>query len=287
VIAYGFAPASGQMQIRAVNADGSEDRKLIEFRIGLNHADWSPDGQKIAAVGYMDSTFTTWSIHVFNADGSNPVRLTTTTGAADSEPAWSPDGTHILFTRIEFTSGNQYRSDLWLMNADGGDQKMVVADGYTGKWSPDGTRLLYTSNKTGNYEIYTSSIDGADEQRLTETSADESYPSWSPDGKWIVFCASTGEWNTSESGITNEIYLMNSDGTAVRQLTDNHAYDGNPRWSPDGSLLAFSSDIAEPGHYDIFVMDADGANIKQVTHTPSGARAINPIWRPVPLTQSK
>ena len=55
VIAYGFGSASGQYQIRVINVDGSEDRKLIDFRIGLNHADWSPDGQKIAVVGYMDS----------------------------------------------------------------------------------------------------------------------------------------------------------------------------------------------------------------------------------------
>jgi TolB protein len=280
VIAYCYAPASGKMQINVINVDGSEDRKLIDSTHGVNHADWSPNGRKIAAVVYMDPSNTTWSTHVFNADGSNPVRLTQTSGAADSEPAWSPDGTHILFTRNNFISGYQFRSSLWLMNADGSDQHRVVTDGFAGKWSPDGTRLIYSSNKTGNHELYTSSIDGTDEQRLTDTADDESYPAWSPDGKQIAFSVSTGEWNAPESLGTYEIYVMNSDGTDKRQLTDNDAYDGNPRWSPDGSLIAFSSDRAGPEHFDVYVMDADGANIRQVTHTPPGARAINPIWRP-------
>ena len=118
------------------------------------------------------------------------------------------------------------------------------------------------------------------EKRLTNTSADEAYPAWSPDGKQIAFSVSTGVWNTPESTSTFEIYVMNADGTGRRQLTDNTAADSNPRWSPDGSLLAFISDRAESNHHDVFVMDADGTNIRQVTHTPSGARAINPIWRP-------
>jgi Tol biopolymer transport system component len=281
VIAYTLGdPASGRMQLNIVNLDGSEDRKLISLGFGVNHSDWSPDGQKIAAVRYMDASFSTWSIYVFDADGSNPVRLTTTTGAEDSEPAWSPDGAQILFSRIEFTSNTELRSDLWLMNADGGDQHIVVADGFAGKWSPDGKRIIYASNKTGNYEIYTSNTDGTNEKRLTDTSADEAYPVWSPDGKQIVFSASTGVWNTPESVRTFEIYVMNADGSGRRQLTDNTAADGNPRWSPDGSLLTFTSDRAASEHYDVYVMEADGTNVRQVTHTPSGARAINPIWQP-------
>ena len=280
VIAYCFAPPSGRMQINVINVDGSDDRALINYRSGVNHLDWSPDGQKIAAVSYMDSSFTTWSIYVFNADGSNPLRLTNTTGVADSDPAWSPDGAQILFTRIEFISSYHFRSDLWLMNADGSEQRLLVPGGFVGKWFPDGSRIIYTANRTGNYEIYIANIDGTNERRLTDTSADESYPSWSPDSNRIVFTASTGEWNSPDSQNTFEIFIMNADGSGMRQLTNNTATDVYPRWSPDGSLLVFSSDRAESYHFDIYVMDANGTFIRQVTHTPTGARAINPVWRP-------
>lgn len=280
VLAYCYAPASGRMQLNIVNLDGTEDRKLIDSQFGINHMDWSPDGQKIVAVVYMDSSFSTWSIHLFNADGSNPVRLTDDAGVADSEPAWSPDGTRILFTRVRFVSERQYTSEIWLMNADGSDQKTVVEDGFAAKWSPDGTRIIFSSGKTGNYELYTSNPDGTDEQRLTHTDSNESYPSWSPDGAQIVFTSSTGEWNSTESEATYEIFVMNTDGTGLRQLTDNNISDGTPRWSPDGTHITFASDLTGSGQYNIFVMDGSGTNILQVTHVPEGTRAINPVWMP-------
>ncbi|MRR32250.1 hypothetical protein EG834_18420, partial [bacterium] len=139
VIIYSFVPISGHMQLHEINLDGTEDRVLATSHFGVNHMDWAPDGQKLAAVVYMDSSFTTWSIYVFDADGSNPVRLTDSVGAADSEPAWSPDGTCILFSRIQFTSEREYTSRIMMMNADGSDQKVIVEDGFAAKWSPDGT----------------------------------------------------------------------------------------------------------------------------------------------------
>lgn len=281
-IAHGFFPASGLAEIRAVNLDGSQDRKLIDYSLGLNHADWSPDGRKIAVVAYMDNRYETWSIFVFDADGRNPVRVTQELGTAHSEPAWSLDGTRLLFSRIAFRPNDQFDSELWLVNADGGNPRLVVADGFAGKWHPDGTRIIYSSNKTGNHEIYTAALDGSGEQRLTDTSADESYPAWSPDGRQIVFCRSTGVWNSAASQPTREIFTMNADGTGARQLTENRAPDGNARWSPDGSQLVFSSDRAEPERYDVYVMNADGTDVRQVTHVPSGTRALSPVWRSTP-----
>jgi Tol biopolymer transport system component len=278
VIAYCYQPMTGGSlhQIYAINADGSDNRRMIQASIGLNHHEWSPDAQKIAAVGYADPS--TWSIYVFDADGSDLTRLTNVSGVLDSEPSWSPDGAKIAFTRIYPDQDN--REEIWVMKADGSDPLWIGVEGLAAKWSPDGSRFIYTSNRSGNYEIYTADIDGTDEQQLVSTSADESFPTWSPDGRQIAYSASTGEWNTIENSQTYEIYVMDADGTNVHQLTHNTAYDGNPRWSPDGSLLVFSSDLAETGHWEIYVMNADGSSVKQVTHTPSNATAINPVWRP-------
>jgi TolB protein len=282
VIAYCYQPLTGSSlhQIYAINLDGSDNRRLIEAPVGLNHHDWSPDGQKIAAVGY--ATPSTWSIYVFDVDGGDLTRLTNTPGVWDSEPAWSPDGTRIAFTRIYPDQDD--RQEVWVMNADGSEQRWIGVEGFAAKWAPDGSRFIYTSNRSGNYEIYTAKIDGTDEQQVTSTSANESFPTWSPDGGQIAYCASTGEWNTVENTDTYELYVMDADGTHVRQLTDNAAYDGNPRWSPDGApgggFIVFSSDRAETGHWEVYVMNADGSNVRRVTNTPSNATAINPVWRP-------
>jgi TolB protein len=278
VIAYCYQPNtdSSLKQIYAINADGSDNRSMIEASVGLNHHDWSPDAQKMAAVGYASQS--TSSIYVFGVEDGNLTRLTNTSGVWDSEPSWSPDGARIAFTRIYPDQGK--REEVWVMDADGGDQHWIGVEGLAAKWSPDGSRFIYTSNRSGNYEIYTSNIDGTNERQWTNTSANESFPTWSPDGSRIAYSASTGEWNTMENTTTNEIYVMDAEGTNVHQLTDNTAYDSYPRWSPDGSLIVFSSDRAETGHWEVFVMNADGSSVRQLTHTLSNATAINPVWRP-------
>jgi TolB protein len=271
--------------IFTINSDGTENKPLIAAAIGLNHLDWSPDGKYLVAVGYMDATFTTWSIHTFAADGTNLKRITSKTGVADSEPAWSPDGTKITFTRVFWNSdGTMGRTELWVTNIDGSGQHYIGIEGFASKWSPDGTRLIYSSQKSGNYEIYTCLIDGTNEQCLTNTSAHESYPVWSSDGKQIAFCASTGVFNTQEALVTYEVYLMNTDGTNIRQLTNNNCYDGYPRWSPDNTRLVFNSDMHDNGQHEIYTMNIDGTNIKRVTNTTRGATALNPVWRPRTLT---
>jgi TolB protein len=278
VIAYCYQPMTGGSlhQIYAINLDGSDNRKVIQASVGLNHHDWSPDGQKIAAVGYVSSS--TWSIYVYDFATDDLARLTTTSGVLDSEPSWSPDGSSIAFNR--FQSDQESRAEIWVMNADGSDQHWIGVEGFAAKWSPDGNRFIYSSDRSGNYEIYTANIDGMDEQQLTQSSTDETFPTWSPDGSQIAYSASTGEWNTIENTNTYEIFVMDADGANVRQLTDNASYDGNPRWSQDGTRIIFSSDRGEIGHWEIYVMNADGSDVRRVTTTPSSATAINPVWRP-------
>jgi len=278
VIAYCYQPQkNGVHQIYTIHEDGSNNQKVIEAPIGLNHHDCYPDGTKYAAVGYVGSDFSTWSIHVFKADGTNLVRLTTEEGVWDSEPAWSPDGKRIAFTRTYPQQNN--RKELWLMNADGSNQHYIGVEGFAAKWSPDGTRFIYTSKRPDKYEIYTCAVDGTDERQLTDTAANESLPVYSPDGSQIAYCASTGKYNMPENIKTFEIYVMKSDGTGVRQLTDNDFCDYYPRWSPDGSRFVFNSDRHEANRWEVYVMNTDGTNVHRVTNSPSGITAIAPVWK--------
>ncbi len=279
VIAYCHQPQRDDIhQIFTIEQDGSNNQKVIDAPIGLNHHDCSADGKKYVAVGYVGAGFSTWSIHTFDADGTNLVRLTTEEGVWDTEPSWSPDGSRIAFTRI-YPKENR-REELWVMNADGSDQHSIGIEGFAAKWSPDGTRLIYASKRPGRYDIYTCAADGTDERQLTETEgADESYPVYSPDGSRIAFCASTGEYNTPENIKTVEIYTMDSDGAGVMQLTDNECMDGLPRWSPDGTRFAFSSDRLEAFRWEVYMMNADGTDVRRITHSAPGVTAINPVWK--------
>jgi WD40 repeat protein len=278
VIAYCYQPQKNDVhQIFTIHDDGSNDRKVIDAPIGLNHHDCSANGKKYVAVGYVGADFSTWSIHTFDADGENLVRLTTEEGVWDTEPAWSPDGDRIAITRIHPKENR--REELWVMNADGSDQHNIGVEGFAAKWSPDGMRLIYASKRPDKYDIYTCAVDGTDERQLTDTEADESFPVYSPDGSRIAFCASTGEYNTPENIKTLEIYTMNPDGTGLLQLTDNECFDGYPRWSPDGSRFAFSSDRHEAFRWEVYVMNTDGTDVRRVTHSPPDVTSINPVWK--------
>jgi TolB protein len=277
-IAYCFQPHKGGIhQIYTIDEDGSNDRKVIDAQIGLNHQDCSADGKKYVAVGYVGADFSTWSIHTFDADGENLVRLTRKEGVWDSEPSWSPDGKRIAFTRI-FPKENR-REELWMMNSDGSDQHYIGIEGFASKWLPDGSRLIYASKRPDRYDIYTCAADGTDEEQLTDTDANELMPVYSPDGSRIAFCALTGEMDNPENIKTMEIYTMNPDGSGVLQLTDNDCCDGYPRWSPDGSRFVFSSDRQEAFKWEVYVMNADGTDVRRVTHSVPDVTSVNPVWK--------
>lgn len=275
-IAYCLQPVdgSGLHQIYIIHADGTGNRRLIDADIGLNHHSWSPDGSRLAAVGYIhDIENWTWSIYAFSADGADLVRLTTVQGVWDSEPAWSPDGRQISFTRIY--PDREYREELWVMNADGSEGRWMGLTGFAAQWSPDGGRLVYAATRDGRRDLYTCAVDGTDERRLTNTDATEDFPAWSPDGERIAFARS------ADGGYENwEIWVMNSDGSDELQLTENDSYDSYPKWSPDGLKFAFGSDRSRPNHWEVYVMNADGSDVVRVTQLRSGLTAINPVWRP-------
>jgi len=94
--------------------------------------------------------------------------------------------------------------------------------------------------------------------------------SLSPNGREIAMEGSSGsrDW---------EIYVMHADGSALRQLTDSHAYDVGPQWSPDGRRIVFTS--YRDGNAQIYVMNADGSG--QTNFSRSHAGDESPTWVPV------
>ena len=271
VIAYCFQPMEqGIHEIYVIDEGGDNNMKLINATIGLNHPDISADGQRVVCVGYVP----TGSIHVFNIDGTGLTRLTNTSNVTDYQPAWSPDGTQIAFTRIY---GSWVKVELWIMNSDGSNQHYIGVEGSAAKWSTDGNSLIYSSKVSGNYDIYTCDTDGSNVQRLTTTVLNETNPAYSPDGAQIAYCGFTDENNSS----TYEIYKMNSDGTNNSKLTNNNFMDSNPRWSPDGTRFVFGSDRHEVNKWEVYIMNVDGSNVHRVTNSPSGITAINPVWMPL------
>jgi TolB protein len=142
-----------------------------------------------------------------------------------------------------------------------------VSDSYPVE-SPDGTKIAFQSNRTGNWEIYMMSADGKNLKQLTQNSASDNTPCWSPDGKRILFVS---ERDGKE--YDSEIYIMNEDGSQQKRLTNQLGDDSHPKFTPDGMHIIFNSARTSPDLSidwslqinEIFMMDMDGKNIKQLT----------------------
>lgn len=216
-----------------------------------------------------------------NVDGSDVVRLVN--DRADyTGPDWSPDGRQIVFAS---TRGGNANFDLYAMNADGSGIRRIhgTPDAeFAPSWSPVGDRIAFQhrTNVRSGWDIYTVKVDGTDLRRITDSLLDDELPDWSPDGSRIVYQAGR---------TTRNIYTIRSDGTDLQQLT---AYTntvlGAPAWSPDGSRIAFNSTLHQIdtgersfGEYEIYVMDTDGSNLRQLTHLSGPDRAqLYPSWSP-------
>ena len=221
-------------------------------------------------------------IFAMNPDGSAQKDLTKDHGSSDSQPAWSPDG-----SRIAFTSDRTGTNEIWVMNADGTGQVQLTTDAAPVSdsqpaWSPDGTRIAFTRDPDGtgtNAQILSmNATDGAGQVQLTTDPppVSNSQPAWSPDGTRIAF--------TSNRDGNDEVYLMNADGTAQADLTNDPAADSKPAFSPDqGTKVVFQSD--RTGDEEIYWTQVPNGSPLQIALqsdlTFNAASDAEPSWQPM------
>jgi TolB protein len=243
------------LQVRTIFPDGTGDRLIAQ---GGGPA-WAPDGNRIA-YGKDGQIF------VARADGSDAHAVAN--GLA--VPAWSPDGIHLAYLR----DGDIFVTDVFA----GGETNLTNSTNAERDpaWSPDGTKIAFARDvfsPSTHGDVWVMDADGSNQVNLTDDGFsvdDELEPDWSPDGTRIAY-------RRGLQGNTDEVYVMNADGTGVTQLTLNSVSDGAPAWSPDGTKIAFSTFTG--ALFRVFVMNSDGSS--PVPVTPSGLSAHVPDWQPV------
>ena len=228
---------------------------------------FSPDGKRmvyLVVVAGKEQLFTA------NVDGSDPVQVTH--DAIDHEdPAWSLDGRRIAYVAL---SGDSSR--IWAMDVDGTharplsppDRKVIHP-----RWNPDGRHLAWCTTddldppRKNDAEIQQMDL-ATGKIEVLLTGGINTYPAFSPDGKFIAYRHFVGE--------NSEVFVADANGSNPRNITNSPAFDGWPAWSPGGKRLAFSSN--RNSSYQIHVMDPDGSNVRLVANTEG--RATYPQWRP-------
>ena len=274
-----------------MKADGSQLTRVSDGR-GKTTCGWFfPDGKRLffGSSTAHDSTcpprpdpskgyvwpLDKYDIFTVNRDGSNLERLTNY-NVYTAEGVLSPDGKKIVFTSLK--DGDL---DIYTMNVDGTDvRRLTNSVGYDGGpwWSPDGKRIVYRAHhpkdsaeiaaykgllaqgliRPSKVELYVMNADGSDNRQITAVGGANFGPSWTPDGRKIIFASN---FVAPRSG-NFELYLVDAAASMagpdkLEQITFSPTFDGFPMFSPDGKTLIFASNRHgdKPNETNLFIAD--------------------------------
>jgi Tol biopolymer transport system component/DNA-binding winged helix-turn-helix (wHTH) protein len=252
-----------------VSVDAGEKKRLTtppRSVIGDCSPAFSPDGKTLAFVRVISAVV--GEVYLVSTDGGEPRRLTFS-GVGVSTLTWTADGREIIYSVRQGGKGRLFRAPV-----DGGAAQVVTVTGSDAQYptaARQGNRLAWRMN-TDNSDIYRIPLNGELEgagppSKLIASTADESSPRFSPDGKRIVF-------SSNRSG-SDEIWLCGSDGESPLRLTSFRGpLSGSPNWSPDGKQIVFDS--RPEGNADLYVIGSDGGQPRRLTTDP--AEDIVPSW---------
>src|ERR1044071_287700 len=175
------------------------------------------------------------------------------------------------------------RSVVYVLPSTGGTPRRVTArsPSYLHGWAPDGRSLVYTGERDGEFDIYTISVEGGDEVRLTDAKGLDDGPEYSPDGRFIYF-------NSTRTGLM-QLWRMKADGTGQERLTSDEFNNWFPHPSPDGKwlvFLSFGQDVRPEDHpfykrVYVRLMPAGGGPARVLAYVYGGQGTINvPSWSP-------
>ncbi len=265
-------------QLRTVNLETGEIRTIGVDGDAVQPR-WSPHGHRIAFWSYSLSELNYRDIWTVPADGGEPVPLTNDEHI-DWDPVWSPDGRYIYFA-----SNRGGTESLWRVAVEEetgivqGPPELVttsVAAAIGGiTISGDGQRIAYSANvRKANLHAISFDPDAeavvGESIGITQGSKRTTNPDPATDGEWLAF-------NFMPGGGQADIAIIRTDGTGLRQLTNApHHANFMPRWSPDGSQIAFYSQRF--GNWEIWTIKPDGSGLKQLTETPYDINHI--AWAP-------
>lgn len=254
-IAFRSANPGGDYQIFVMNADGTGRKQLTTSPTAKQEPTWSPDGTRIAYVANSfnvdgETDLEIWTMKAVPQSNTNkPVNLTdNSSGLNDTQPAWSPDGSKIAFTRSQ---------DIWVMNSDGSGAANLTPN------SPAGcSPTCYQGGDT--------------------------YPAWSPDGSKIAYVHGYGPpTNPYAGGGLANIWVMDANpATTDWTNLSNTASESStmPAWSPNGTKIAYVGTASDSTDRNIYTMDASGSISSRTPIDTDTAHDINPDWQPITLS---
>ncbi|HSJ09189.1 MAG TPA: hypothetical protein VK928_04725 [Longimicrobiales bacterium] len=237
-------------------------------------------------------------IFTMNTDGTD-VRMVSTGKGRTTCAYYFPAGDRILYSSThehspecpptpDFSMGYVwplFAYDIYTAKPDGSDLRKIgssAAYDAEATISPDGSRIVFTSTRAGDLEIYTMNADGSDVRRITNEPGYDGGAFFSPDGTKIVYRARHPETPEELADYRRllgqnlirpsklDIYVMDTDGSNRRRVTNNGAANFAPFMHPDGRRIIFSSNMGDPAgrNFDLYLINIDGTGLERVTTSP-------------------
>jgi len=175
-------------------------------------------------------------------------------------------------------SREPFVTQIFLKNLNTGEITQLTNSRNNGwpRWSPDGSQIIFASQTEENgIDIYLMNRDGSNQRPIVASSVDDLVPDWSPDGTKIAFVS-------SKDGALN-IYILDLQTKVDTRLTNDSLGGFAPKWSPDGQKISFisnSSENRQDGRSQVFIMNADGTNVEQITPYDIDHFDDSPVWCP-------
>lgn len=240
-------------------ATGSPVLEDIQVTRGVNEDSpaWGSDGKKLVYASDQD-------IWIANADGSGSRKIYGSM-SWDGEPVFF-DSSSIIFASEQVDSFSSRFISIHRIGIDGTGRRQLTTNAHSREpaLSPDGSRIAYISRIGNDYDIWLMAADGTSKIRLTDGKGNERDPSWSPDGKYIVY------------SFQGNIFKIDVSTGSTLELTNDTFQNTDPEVSPDGAWITFVSNRS--GNQDIWLMDAKGKGTLQLT-SDNGIQK-DPSWNP-------
>lgn len=221
-------------------------------------------------IAFAARTGQNWDIYTIRPDGTDLRRLTNHP-EPDLAPAFSPDGSQLLFQ--SHRDGNW---EIYLMDLHSGELKrLTYSPAFDGMpaWAPDGRRFAFESTRAGDLDILVASLEDGSIQNLTADSpSGDMEPAWSPDGFTIAFSS----WRFGDK----DLFFTRPDGGDLRQITNSPMGEDQPAWSPDGARLSFTYRTPEKREITVLEVVAPPANGGLTTRLTWSTANEWPTWSP-------